>query len=427
MIQQYVRGCEVCQRCKYETLSPAGLLQPLPIPTATCIGGLPKSQGLDTIMVVVDRLSKYAHFIPLTHPYSTKEVAEVFLKEVVRLHGFPTSTVSDKDRVFISSFWSELFKLSGTKLKFSSAYHPQTDGQTEVVNRCLETYLRCFTSNKPRQWNKWLSWAEFWFNTSYNASSKATPFKILYGRDPPVLIRGDVHPTSNPEVNQMLEDRNQMIDVLKEQLCLAQNRMKVQADKHRREVEYQVGDMVFLKIQPYRFKNLTKRSNQKLSPRFYGPYEVIAKVGAAAYRLRLPDTSRVHPVFHVSLLKRCVAPGTFSQPLPLCLNEEWELQQEPEDIMAIRINEQGRHELLVKWKNLPSFENSWESKSVFMQQYPTFQLEDKLSLLGGSIDKAQNDRPQITNVYVRKRGVLGPKPNEGSMRGGSSAVGGDCN
>ena len=183
-----------------------------------------------------------------------------------------------------------------------------------------------------------------------------------------MLIRGDIHPTSNLEVDQMLEDRNKMLDVLKKQLCLAQNRMKVQADKHRREVEYQVGDMVFLKIQPYRFKNLSKRSYQKPSPHFYGPYEVLEKVGAAAYRLKLPDASRVHLVFHVSLLKRCVAPGATSQSLPLCLTEEWELQLEPEEITAVRTNLQGETELPVKWKNLPSFENSWELKSTVVQQ-----------------------------------------------------------
>ena len=311
----------------------------------------------------------------------------------MRLRGFPISMVFDRDCVFITSFWSELFKMSGTKLKFSSAYHPQTDGQTEVVNRCLETYLRCFTSSIPRQWCRWLSWAEFWFNTSYNASSKASPFKILYGRDPPVLLRGDTHPTSNPEVNQMLEDRNKMLDVLKEQLYLAQNRMKIQADKHRREVEYQVGDTVVLKIQPYRFKNLSKGSNKKFSPHFYGSYEVLDRVGEAAYRLKLPDTSRMHPVFHVSLLKRCVAPGTTSQPLPLCLNKELELQLDLEEVIAVRLNVQGEPELLAKWKNLPSFENSWELKSLFMQQYPTFQLEDKLNFEGGSVDRAQNARP----------------------------------
>jgi len=133
--------------------------------------GLPKSQGKDTIMVVVDRLTKFAHFIGLSHPYMAKDVAAVFAQEVVRLHGFPAKILTDRDRLFMSNFWTDLFKQAGTKLHYTSTYHPQTDLQTEVVNRCLELYLRCFTSTKPKQWAKWLSWSELWFNTSYNASS----------------------------------------------------------------------------------------------------------------------------------------------------------------------------------------------------------------------------------------------------------------
>jgi len=165
-IKQFVAECEVCQRQKGETVASPGYLQPLAIPTETWldvsmdfIEGLPSSQGKTTILVVVDRLTKYAHFCPVAHPYTASTIAQLFVDNIVKLHGVPQSIVSDRDKIFTSHFWKELFRLQGTQLKMSTSYHPQTDGQTEVVNRCLENYLRCFTGDKPKEWVKWLPWA----------------------------------------------------------------------------------------------------------------------------------------------------------------------------------------------------------------------------------------------------------------------------
>jgi hypothetical protein len=187
--------CEVCQRNKGETVKSPGTLQPLPIPpdiwkdiSMDFITGLPKSGNKSVIMVVVDRLSKYAHFCALPHPFTASTVAQIFMDQVFKLHGMPKSIVSDRDPTFTSNFWQELFKLQGTQLHLSSAYHPQTDGQTEVVNKCLETYLRCFASEKQHQWAQWLPLAEWWYNTTYHTSTRMTPFEAVYGQKPPSVL-----------------------------------------------------------------------------------------------------------------------------------------------------------------------------------------------------------------------------------------------
>ena len=182
---------------------------------------------------MVDRLSKYAHFSPLKHPFSAKSIAAIFVRDIVRLHGMPRSIVSDRDKVFLSHFWTELFRMQGTTLSRSTAYHPQSDGQTEVVNRCLETYLRCFSYDKPRSWHSLLSWAEFWYNTTFHASTKMTPFKAVYGRDPPPLIRSGAQSTSVASLEQKLQERDAILDELKYHLTRAQTKMKLAVDGQR--------------------------------------------------------------------------------------------------------------------------------------------------------------------------------------------------
>ena len=239
-IQEFVRECDTCQRKKYSASSPYGLLQPLPIPkqvweeiSMDFISGLPKSKGFDTIFVVVDRLSKYAHFILLKHPYTARRAATIFAKEVVRLHGVPQSILSDRDPLFVSVLWKELFKLQGTVLKMSSSYHPETDGQIEVVNRCLETYLRCFAAEQPKSWADWVSWAELWYNTTFHSSTSTTPFEVVYGRKTPTIIRFLKGETKVEAVARDLEDRDEAIRQLKYNLIKAQEQMKKYANKKR--------------------------------------------------------------------------------------------------------------------------------------------------------------------------------------------------
>jgi hypothetical protein len=229
----FIKNCDICQRHKAANTKPAGLLQPLPIPehiwsdiSMDFIDGLPSSYGRTTIFVVVDRLSKYGHFTPLKHPYTAAQVAQTFFEVIFRLHGIPSSIVCDRDPVFTGIFWRELFRLHGTKFNFSSAYHPQTDGQTEVVNRTIEMYLRCFTSSSPKQWAKWLPWVEYCYNTGYHSATKRTPFEIVYGRPPPSLLPYVPGTTKSAAVEDTLRARDEILREVRQHLLDAQNRMK---------------------------------------------------------------------------------------------------------------------------------------------------------------------------------------------------------
>jgi hypothetical protein len=152
------------------------------------IVGLPKVGKKSVIMVVVDRLSKYDNFCLLPHPFTRELIEKIFLDNIFKLHGMSTSVVSDHDPTFTSTFWKELFKLQGTQLNKSTTYHPQSDGQTKVVNKCLEMYLHCFSSEKQHQWVQWLPLAEWWYNTSYHTTTKMTPYEVVYGQRPPTVI-----------------------------------------------------------------------------------------------------------------------------------------------------------------------------------------------------------------------------------------------
>ena len=227
-VKKYVAACTVCQQAKVEHVKSPGLLQPLPVPTAAwqvvCmdfIEGLPNSHNKTVILVVIDKFSKYAHFIPMSHPYTALQVAQAFLNQVYKLHGLPSAIVSDRDRVFISRVWQELFRLTDTKLLMSSSYHPQTDGQTKRLNQCLENFLRCLVNACPRKWLDWLPQAEYWYNTAFHTTLGKTPFEVLYGQSPRHLGISDLSSCQAPDLEDWLQERNMLNKLIHQQLLRA--------------------------------------------------------------------------------------------------------------------------------------------------------------------------------------------------------------
>jgi hypothetical protein len=394
-LRKFIKHCDTCQRHKVDSTKPAGLLQPLPIPehvwsdiSMDFIDGLPNSYGKTTIFVVVDRLSKYGHFTLIKHPYTASQVAQIFFEAIFRLHGIPTSIVCDRDPVFTGLFWRELFRLNGTKFKFSSAYHPQTDGQTEVVNRTIEMYLRCFTSAMPKQWVKWLPWVEYCYNTSFHSATKHTPFEIVYGRSPPTLLSYIPGTTRSAAVEDAMVARDQILREVRKQLGGAQNRMKQVYDKGHSEREFFVGEWVYLRLHGYRQHSVQRRSNLKLSPKFYGPYLISEKIGPVAYRLALPPKAKIHDVFHIYVLKKWVGVGVPVQDhLPSVVEDS---RLAPQAVLERR-TQQGIPEVLVHWKGLSPADASWESLADFQLHFPTFALEGKGNFKGEGVLRTHSE------------------------------------
>lgn len=175
--------------------------------------------------------------------------------------------------------------MAGTQLRLSSSYHPQTDGQTERVNQCLETFLRCFVHACPSQWSRWLALAEYWYNTSFHSALGTTPFEVLYGHKPRYFGLSANAACQSTELADWLHEREQIQSLIRDHLLRAQARMKFQADQHRSERTFVVGDWVYLKLQPVVQQSVVTRANRKLAFRFYGPFQVLSRVGEVAYKL----------------------------------------------------------------------------------------------------------------------------------------------
>jgi len=224
-----------------------------------------------------------------------------------KLHGLSLAIVTDRNRIFTSLFWKELFALADVQLQMTSAYHPQSDGQTERLNQTMETFLRCFVNACPPKWSQWLPFAKFWYNTSEHSAIGHSPFKAPYGYAPCHFGISALVAVSSVDLHTWLQERQLVHSLVKQHLTRSRLRMKKQADKGRFERPFSTDDMVYLKLQPYVKSSLASRANQKLAFKYFGQFKVLSHVGQVAYKLELPSSSTIHPVFHVSQLKPVVS------------------------------------------------------------------------------------------------------------------------
>ncbi|GJV84173.1 putative reverse transcriptase domain-containing protein [Tanacetum coccineum] len=381
-IATYVSKCLTCAKVKAEHQRQSGLLVQPEIPqwkwdniTMDFVTKLPKSsQGYDTIWVIVDRLTKSAIFIPMRETDTLEKLARMYLKEVVTRHGIPVSIICDRDPRFASNFWRSLQKALGTSLDMSTAYHPQTDGQSERTIQTLEDMLRACVIDFGNGWVKHLPLVEFSYNNSYHASIKAAPFEALYGRKcrSPVCWAevGEVQLTG-PEI---VQETTEKIIQVKQRMQAARDRQKSYADLKRKPMEFEVGDKVMLKVSPWKgVVRFGKRG--KLNPRFVGPFKVIKRVGDVAYKLELPEElSRVHNTFHVSNLKKCHADEPLAVPLDgLHFDDKLQFVEEPIEITDREVKRLKRSRIplvKVRWNSKRGPEFTWEREDQFRKKYP---------------------------------------------------------
>ncbi|GAU51141.1 hypothetical protein TSUD_240800 [Trifolium subterraneum] len=381
-IAEFVSRCIVCQQVKIEHQKPAGPLQPLEIPewkwehiTMDVVTGLPRNQkGEDSIWVIVDRLTKSAHFIVVKSTYKASRYAEIFLEEIVKLHGVPVSIVSDRDPTFTSHFWRAFQKTMGTRLRMSTSNHPQTDGQSERTIQTLEDMLRACILEDGGNWSKHLHLIEFGYNNSYHASIGMAPYEALYGRKcrtplcwTEVGDKGVLRP-------DIIQETTLKIKSVKEHMRVAQSRQKSYVDHRRRPIEFDEGDHVFLRVTPkLGLRGVFK--TKKLAPRYIGPYQILKRVGPVAHQLALPPSmSRVHDVFHVSQLRKFI-PDPFVPVELESIDLQPDLTYQPDPIRIVDRDVKALRNkkipvVKVKWSQSPDGEFTWELESEMIKNYP---------------------------------------------------------
>jgi hypothetical protein len=381
-VVRVVQACQYCQRNKARKQKAQGKLLPLPIPpsrwytvTMDFVTDLPlTSKGHDAILVYTDKLTKMVHFVPTTKTCDAVKTVELFRDNIVRLHGLPKELLSDRGGQFTSHYNLQCEKIWGIKHLLSSSHHPQTDGQTERVNAVMEDYLRHYVGANQTDWEDHLAMAEFAYNNSFHTAIQTTPFLLNYGFEPltPLAFLSEEATKRRGKLIKEWEDMGvqdkcpaamAFTELMNESLirakaCIeaANQRTKRYADEHREHATYQLGEQVLLATKNMR---IVAGGTRKFSPRYVGPFKIIQIINPVAYRLELPKSmSRLHDVFHVSLLKKYVPErGSKAPPLPIIFQGEalWLVDH----IVDSRVRG-GKREYLVRWDGYSAENDTWE-------------------------------------------------------------------
>jgi len=355
-IRKHVQECDACQRTKSANHPPIGKLQPLPIPNRAWesiamdfLGPLPEStSGHDMILIIIDRLTKMAIFIPTYSTASSKDTAELFLREVFRYHGLPSSIVSDRDPRFTAKFWEALQKALGVKLLMSTAEHPQTDGQAEATVKIIQKMLRPFVF-QGQDWEGLLSTLEFAYNDTVQSSTGQTPFYLNYGYHPTGATRHE--PVNNPHAEDQVQYLLRLQEAARDAINDAQQVQRRNADKKRiAAILIKEGDWVLLKR-----KESQKR---KLAPLADGPFQV-SKVGTNTVTLRFPSNSRAHPTVNISRVQPYFGPRP--QLLTAPPDDDAAHEYEVDRILGYQ-KRKGKDYYYIHWKGYPAEDDTWEPK-----------------------------------------------------------------
>ncbi|ROL53801.1 Transposon Tf2-6 polyprotein [Anabarilius grahami] len=417
-VRRYVQGCRECAVSKSSRHLPAGKLLPLPVPDrpwshlgVDFITDLPASDGFTCILVIIDRFSKSCRLIPLKGLTTAIETAELLFNHVFRYFGIPEDIVSDRGPQFISRVWKAFHSLLGVAVSLTSGYHPQSNGQTERKIQEIGRFLRTFCHDHQNSWNQYLGWAEYAQNSLRQPTTGLTPFQCVLGYQPP-LFPWDGEPSNVPAVDYWFRESERVWDSAHHQLQRALRRRRLTADLHRSDTPvYQPGQEVWLSTRDIRLRLPCR----KLSPRFIGPFKIIKQINPVTYQLQLPPGYRIHPTFHVSLLKPhhpSVSSSTgpdvaaAEPPLPLILEDG--TAYEVHEILDSR-RRGGLLEYLVDWEGYGPEERSWVPRNDILD--PNL-LQDFHS------NHPDRPAPRGRGRPPRRRG---PRPS-GAGRGGGGTV-----